>query len=153
MQYLSLFIAFTIFQIGIAAMAGSSPTSSTNRFHSPTAGFTIIKPDAWQFASMEQVAAHRAVARLKDKELEEQIRRRANAPLVVILRHPEPYDALNPSLQVMVRPLGQLEGKSALELLRLVIPTLQRAMADFAFAEPIREMKVGGMPAAFMKAK
>ncbi len=137
------------------ASAGTSATSSadSNRFHSPTAGFAVRKPASWRFASLEQVAANRAVARLKDKELEQQIRQKANAPLVVIQKHREPYDDLNPSAQVMVRPLGQWEGRTALELMRLVVPTLQRAMADFAFVEQVREATVGGMPAAFMKAK
>lgn len=135
-------------------IAADSPTATnTNRFHSPTAGFTVIKPAAWHFASMEQVAAHRAVARLKDKELEKQIRQRANAPLVVVLKHPEPYDDLNPSTQVIVRPLGQLEGKTAVELMRFVVPTIQRAMADFTFVEHVQETKVDEMPAAYMKAK
>jgi hypothetical protein len=153
MHYLRLLVGLTIPWIGLAAIAADAPAVNTNRFHSSTAGFAVIKPAAWQFASMEQVATNRAVARLKDKELEAQIRQRASAPLVVILKHPEPHDDLNPSVQVMVRPLGQLEGKSAMELMRLVVPTIQRAMADFAFVEQIQETKLGGMPAAFMKAK
>jgi hypothetical protein len=143
----------TAFYLTVSAGAADAPASDTNRFHSPTAGFTITKPAGWQFATMEQVAASRAVARLKDKELEAQIRQRANAPLVVITKHPEPHDDLNPSTQVMVRPLGQLEGKSAVELMRLIVPGIQRAMADFTFVEAIQETKVGGMPAAYMKAK
>lgn len=102
---------------------------------------------------MEQVAASRAVARLKDKELEAQVRQRANAPLVAILKYPEPHDDLNPSTQVIVRPLGQLEGNSAVGLMRLIVPTIQRAMADFTFVEQIQEARVGGMNAAYMRAK
>lgn len=153
MHYLLLAIGLMILQIGVATNAADSPAMNTNRIHSPTAGFTVVKPATWQFASLEQVATNRVVARLKDKELEQQIRQRANAPLVVILKHPEPHDDLNPSTQVMVRPLGQLEGKTAVELMRLVVPTIQRAMADFAFVEQIQETKVGGISAAYMKAK
>jgi hypothetical protein len=130
-----------------------SALADSNHFYSPTAGFSITKPANWQFASLEQVAANRAVASLKDKGVETQIRQNTNAPLVAILKHPEPYDDLNPSVQAMVRPLGQLEGKSSLELMHLVIPTLQNAMADFTFEVPIQETTIGGMPAAFMKAK
>jgi hypothetical protein len=154
MQYIRFFIGFvTILFLSVSAHAADLHTNNTNRFYSPAAGFSIIKPAAWQFASMEAVAANRAVARLKDKELEEQIRQRATTPLVVILKHAEPYDDLNPGTQVMVRPLGPLEGKTAVELMRLVIPTIQRAMADFTFVEQIQEAKVSEMPAAYMKAK
>src|SRR5688572_8321410 len=100
--------------------AGANAAEDTNRFHSPTAGFTIVKPAAWQFGSVEQVATNRAVARLKDKELEELIRQKASTPLVVILKHPEPHDDLNPSTQVILRPLGQMQGQSPVELLRMV---------------------------------
>lgn len=153
MHYLRSLIALTVLCISLAAVSADAPAMNTNRFHSPTAGFAVSKPADWQFGSMEQVATNRAIARLKDKELEAQIRQRASAPLVVILKHPEPHDDLNPSFQVMLRPVGQLEGKSATELMRLVVPTIQRAMADFSFVEEIREVRIGQMPAAYMKAK
>lgn len=153
MHHPRLLIGLTVLWIGFAATAAETPAANTNRFHSPTAGFAVVKPAAWQFASMEQVATNRAVARLKDKELEAQVRQRASAPLVVMLKHPEPHDDLNPSVQVMVRPLGQLEGRSAIELMRLVVPTIRRAMADFSLVEEIQETTVGQMPAAYMKAR
>ena len=102
-----------------AGPAGAATTKATaeadsNRFSSPTAGFSITKPPTWVFASVEQIAAYRARVRLNDKDLEEQIRQRASAPLVAITRHPEPFDDLNPSVQVILRPLGQLEGTMAI---------------------------------------
>lgn len=77
MHIKSSFICFLgVIVLGVSANAAGAPAANTNLFHSPTAGFTVVKPAAWQFASMEEVAAHRAVAHLKDKELEEQIRKR-----------------------------------------------------------------------------
>jgi hypothetical protein len=148
-----LISVFTAVYLAVSASGIDSPAVDANRFYSPTAGFSIIKPSAWSFASMEQVAANRAVAQLKDKELQEQIRQRANAPLVAVLKYPEPHDDLNPSIQVIVRPTGQLENKTGVELMHIVVPSIQQAMADFAFVEKIQETKVSGMPAAYMKAK
>jgi hypothetical protein len=128
-------------------------SGDTNVFHSPTAGFTIKKPANWKFGSMEEVTANRARAQLKDKELEEQIKKRASAPLVVVLKHPEPHDDLNPSAQVILRPLGELQGKSATELMEIMVSTISRIMVDFEVVEKIQETKVGGIPAAFVKAK
>lgn len=152
MNRTALLAGLMLAQVAFAAVAADAASPGNDRFHSPTAGFTVTKPASWHFATLEQVAAHRAAARLEDKELEEQMRQRATAPLVVILKHPEPHDDLNPSVQVTVRPLGQLEGRSAVELMRLVVPTIQRAMADFTFVEQIQDATIGGMPAAFMKA-
>ena len=124
----------------LPAMADEKGNSSQDEdtFRSPTAGFSITKPKGWVFATTDQIAANRAHVRLKDKELEEQMRQRASAPLIAILKHKEPYDDLNPSVQVLLRPLGQLEGKSPLELMEIVIPSMQRAMVDFQFVEEIQ---------------
>jgi hypothetical protein len=102
---------------------------------------------------MDQVAANRAQAQLKDKEFQEQMKKRASAPLVVVMKHPEPHDDLNPSVQVIVRPLGELQGKSATALMEIIVPTLSRVMANFETVQPIQETKVGGLPAAYTKAK
>ena len=81
------------------------------------------------------------------------VRSRASAPLIAIMKHEGPYDNLNPSVQVLLRPLGQLEGKSPLELMNIIIPSMQRAMVDFQFVEEIRETVVGGQKAAYVKSK
>lgn len=128
-------------------------SEDTNCFYSPFAGFTITKPKDWQFASVQQVATNRANIRLKDKELEELIKHRASKPLAVILKHPQTYDDLNPTVQVTMRPLGQLEGKSAVELMHLAIPSLQRGMSDFSIIDQPKETKVRHLPAAYLKAK
>ena len=134
--------------------AADIPSSDTNRFHSPTAGFTIVKPKDWHFASAEETAKNRAIARLKDKEIEEQMRQRASAPLIVITKHKEPIEDLNPSVQVIMRPLGQLQGRSALELMtNFVAPSLQNAMANFMFVEKVKETKIAGHSSAYLKAK
>lgn len=153
MQMLRYSVGLTAVSLLSIVNAADLTSGDTNRFHSPTAGFTITKPKDWQFASAQQIATNRATARLKDKELEELIKQRASAPLVVVTKHQEPHDDLNPSVQVMMRPLGQLEGRSAVELMGLVVPSLQRAMADFTFVEKVKETKVGEVSAAYLKAK
>ena len=142
-----------LFASAAAYAQNGKQANPANTFTSPTAGFSITKPAIWVFGTMEQVATSRAAIRLKDKELEQQMRARANAPLVVILKHQEPYDDLNPSVQVLLRPLGQLEGRSAVELMSIVVPTIQRAVVDFTVIEPIKETTVGGQKAAYMKSK
>jgi hypothetical protein len=86
--------------------------------------------------------------------MENLIRAQGNAPLVAFTRHEEPYDDLNPSVQVMFRPLGSLEGKSAAELLQTVaLPTLEKTMVDFERIGEIQTVEVGGQKAAGARAK
>jgi len=68
-------------------------------------------------------------------------------------KHGEPYEDLNPSVQVMFRPLGQLQGKSAVELMKMFVPTIQRTMADFEFVEKIQETIAADREAASAKLK
>lgn len=137
----------------IASTGYSGDDKKTNTYSSPTAGFSITKPTSWRFASLEQVSAARESVRLKDKDLEKAIREQANVPLLVILKYEEPYPDLNPNVQVHVRSLGQLEGKSATEVLSMTIPALKRVMSDFELVDPVKETTVSGMKAAYMKCK
>jgi hypothetical protein len=131
------------------ANAKVPPRSHT--FHSPTAGFTITKPESWVFATTEQIARNRARVRLKDKELEALVRERASLPLVAAAKHPEPYDDLNPSVQVLLRPLGSLAGKSPVELMQIAIVPIQRAVSGFEYVETVRGSSLNGRQAAYVK--
>ncbi len=135
--------------IGVAAgLCLASLSLAQHRFDSPTAGFALTKPANWVFASVQAAQANRDSVRLSDAELEARMKTQANPPLVMITRHPEPYPDLNPSVQVGLRPLGQLEGKSASDLLTMMLPTLEKAYADFKIVTPVQPSTLGGHPAA-----
>jgi len=146
-------LAGVIVLFGICPSGLGKECEEVNTFTSSTAGFTICKPECWSFQSAEAIAENRASARMKDKELEKLVRERANAPLVALTRFPEPYDDLNPSVQVMFRPLGQLADTAPDELMEIVIGPLQNAFEDFTVIEEIQETTVGGQAAAYMRAK
>ena len=44
----------------------------------------------------------------------------ATAPLVAMMKYPEPFDDVNPSFKANIKPLGQLKGKTAIELMAVV---------------------------------
>lgn len=122
-------------------------------FRSEIAGIELAKPDGWDFQNLEVIARHRASVKAKDPEFQEAIERLATAPLVVATKHPEPYESLNPSLQVLVRPLGQLQGSTGMELLQLVLPTLASNFEEFKLVEEISETEVGGILGARLTAE
>jgi hypothetical protein len=132
--------------------ARASAQDDPNVFRSQIARIELAKPTGWHFLDLESIARHRATAKLKDEELQEAILQFATAPLVVATKHPEPYDSLNPSLQVLVRPLGQLTGASGAKILELVKPTLESAFEDFQLLEPVTTFELGGVPAARLTA-
>lgn len=120
-----------------------------NLFESATAGFSLKKPTGWRFASLEQVTKNRASVRLNDEELEKLVQQQATAPLVVMTKHEEPFDGLNPSFQVLIRPLpASLAGATPKQILELVLPSVQKAYQDFARESPIREFTMSSHAAA-----
>jgi hypothetical protein len=128
---------------GAACLAGEA-----DRFRSPTAGFAFEKAPTWVFMTLGAAEENRERIRPDDAELEKQMRERATPALVAAMRHPEPHPDLNPSFQVGLRPLGDLEGRTARQVLDLILPGLQRVFADLRVVEPVREQVVGGLPAA-----
>jgi hypothetical protein len=134
----------TLLLLGVACAA----SADSNRFESPTAGIAFLKPESWLFASMQSTLENREKVRLDDEELDRQMKAQANPPLAVVLKHPEPYPDVNATFQVGLRPLGTLEGKSAKELVEVVLPAMAKMYADFKIVEPVAETEVGGLPAA-----
>jgi hypothetical protein len=67
------------------------------------------------------------------------------------MKHLEPYPDQNPSVQVLLRPLGRNQGVPPVELMRAGIPTIQRGVEGFAFVDGIQATKVGGRDAAYSK--
>jgi hypothetical protein len=131
--------------------AAEGSALDTNVFSNATTGFTIRKPEAWRFASNEEVNTNRSLPQASTKELDQLLRKNKPHRLVVITKYPEPNDELNPTVSVIVRPLGELEGKSAVQVMRAAIGALQNVMKDVAFVEPIQATKVGGLAAGYAK--
>jgi hypothetical protein len=131
----------------LVATAGAAQA----RFDNPTAGISIAPPAGWHVMSMQRVMENRAQVRLGDDELAAGFQR-ATAPLFVFSKYTEPHAAVNPTVQIVLRPAPASLGASATAMLKAATETLQRAFPDFTFVEPIQPAKVAGFPAAYMKA-
>ena len=129
----------------------SQAMDQPNLFNNTTAGFSIQKPEQWSFLSNQLVAASREQINLEDKDLEKMVKERASAPLVAMAKHQEPFEDLNPGVQVMVRPLGPFAAMAPTEMMRMTANQLKNAFPDFAIVEDIQEAQVDGLNAAHMK--
>ena len=129
-------------------VALAAPKSDPDLFRSEIARLEMRKPHGWHFQTLETVLTNRANVKLKDGEFERLVRERAATPLVVATKHEEPYDSLNATLQVLVRPAGPFEGLPAEEILGSVLPVLQTQFTNYSELSPVRSTKVGGQPAA-----
>jgi len=131
------------------ALTGSQ---AGQRFENQTAGIALTRPAGWHTTSLQAVEENRGRVRLADPDLQQALQTRATAPLFVFSKHPEPHPDLNPSIQVTLRPSGNLAGLSATVLLKGAVGTMQRALPDFTYVTPIRATRVSGLPAAHLRA-
>lgn len=149
---LKLYRASIISFIVLCAFGRLAIANEKNVYINPTAGFQIAKPDSWNFMSIEKFTANRENIRLKDEELGVAIRERASAPLVAITKHEEPYDDLNPTITVVLRPVGPLQGKPATEIMAFAVRPMQNAFHDFKYIRDIHEIEISGLKASHMQA-
>lgn len=121
---------------------------ASHTFTSVAAGISITKPEHWRFKSTAPLAAS-ATSRLSDQALMSALRHRGKEPLVVLLKYPEPHD-FNPSVRIMLRPLGTLRGRSAEDILKLLQPFFRRQFRDFSLVGEFEPITLSGVSGAQM---
>jgi len=132
--------------VAACAMAGES-----DAFRSATAGFEITKPADWHYLTAEQNQENLSRVELTDDEYKEALLKYATVPLVAMVKYAEPFDDLNPSVKVNIKPLGELKGMAATEILSLFIPQLEKLFQDFEVAEGPQPVEVSGFPAGYLR--
>ena len=133
----------------VAITATAAPDS--NLFRNPTAGFQISKPDKWQYASAEFDQENLKKTKLNDQEMQEAMQKYANVPMVSMVKYPEPFDDVNPTFKVNIKPLGPLKDKPATEILGLLLPQLEKVFKDYELAQPPTEVEVSGLKGAYVR--
>lgn len=131
----------------LAGRAGCS-----DLYHNADAGFHLTKPAAWHFLPQSVVAKNLALPRLREKDLENAIRSKPEMPFLIVTKFKEPYEGLNPSVQVSFRTQGDLAGKGARVLLERSVARLKENFADYNEVEKVTETLLDGRPAARMAA-
>lgn len=134
----------------LASPLHAKPKHDPDLFRSEVARLALRKPAGWTFQTLQTALENRAKVKLKDAEFEQALTQLASAPLMIAMRHSEPYEKLNPTVQVIVRPAATLEGKSGVEIMTMVAPALARQFADFAMVDSVRAVTVGERPGARM---
>jgi hypothetical protein len=122
-----------------------------NTCGSVTVGFEVTKPDSWQFLTAEQNIENLKRTKLSDEEFQELMLRYATAPLVVIAKYPEPFDDLNPSLKVNVKPFGQLKGVDPKQILAMVSAQFRSIFKDYEVVQEPTDTKVSGIKSGYMR--
>ena len=133
----------------LANAHAASPEGETVRI--PTLGLSVFRPASWVTISAEENARNIRSVQMDDREFQELAARYANAPVFAIAKYPEPYEDLNPSFKINVRPLGGFVGVAPEDILTAALPTFSRAFNDVKVLEGPRSAQVSGRKAAYAR--
>ena len=132
-----------------AAAADDAEKGETVRI--PTLGLTVFRPADWVTITAEENAQNIRSVEMDDREFQELAARYANTPVFAIAKYPEPYEDLNPSFKINVRPLGGFVGVAPEDILTAALPTFSRAFRDLKVVEGPRSAQVSGRKAAYAR--
>lgn len=143
--------AFLSFVFLSLLCAPRTESADTNTYSNPTLGITVTKPKDWQFATIEQHVENLGRAKFKDEEFTKLVQKYSTAPLVVIMKHPEPFDDINPSFKMNLKPLGNLPTEDPKAIISLLLETLRRQLNDLELIIPPKEVTVAKLKASYIK--
>jgi hypothetical protein len=135
----------------LSLLSFSGVANSNNDFESVTVGLKITKPTDWQFLSAQDNMENLKRVDHGSPELKAAILKYATAPLVVMAKYPEPYDDLNPSVKVNIKPLGELDGNNPSKILNLILPQFKKSFQDFNLVQKPVETTIAGLKASYMR--
>lgn len=114
----------------LALLFSSNALANDTIFVSPSHGLEFYKPLKWHWLSAEENKKNLEGAKFGDKKADSLIKKNPSAPLVAITKYKEPYDDLNPSIKVDLKPLGNFQGKNPSEIINAFLPFLKKAFPD-----------------------
>ena len=153
-KYEESFVTFarqSVLAVTLLLWASVGFSSDADVFDSQMAGFQLTKPAGWHYVTAAQNMQNIKAIKLTDAEFHAAMQKYATAPLVAMTKYPEPYDDVNPSFKVNLKPYGGLKGKSPEEIINLVVPQFQKAFRDFAIVQPPTEASISGIKSGYAR--
>lgn len=122
-----------------------------NTFKSVTVGFEVTKPKSWQFVTVEQNLENLKRTKLNDEEFHKLMLKYATAPLVAMMKYPEPFDDLNPSFKVNIKPLGQLKETDPKQILTMLSAQFGNIFKDYEVVQSPIDTRISGIKSGYMR--
>lgn len=135
----------------VSLLSFSVFAQDVNVFESATVGFKVTKPSEWQFVTAEENLERLKNIQLNDEEFKRLMLKYSTAPLVAMMKYPEPFDDLNPSFKVNVKPLGKFKGDDPKKIMGFMLPQFYKMFDNFKLVQPPVDTTVDELPAAYMR--
>ena len=119
-----------------------------DEFYSKIAGFKLQKPKKWHFATSQEYTHNLERIELDDKGLKKKVLQQVTLPLVVITKYKEPYDDVNPSFKVNIKPLGPMSATKPQKIIDMMVPVLKKMFSDLKVKSK-KQVYVAGLKAGY----
>lgn len=143
MKFIKIFIFLLL---SSNALAGNSDDFENKMF-----GFKMSKPSDWHFLTAKEHYEGLKRINLEDKKFQEILAKKSSAPMVVITKHQEPFDDLNPSFKVSVKPIGRLINSNALKTIEAMTPIFEKMFTNFKIQQKPTKIKIFGLEASYTR--
>lgn len=141
----------TLIGLGLVLTSFSAYAQESGVFKSEIAGFEITKPADWQFVTAEQNLENLKNTQVGDKDFQAAMVKYATAPLVAMAKHSEPFNDVNPTLKVNIKPFGPLKGTAPTKILGILVTQFEKVFQDLEIVTPPTAVKVSGLDAGYIK--
>jgi hypothetical protein len=135
-----------------AGQASAAEEKATEFVHAAS-GFSVTTPAGWHVLSEADGEGEQQLKSLKLGSAEQRasLAQYATVPLYAVTKHPEPYNDVNPSFKVNIKPFDELKGKSGVEILVMLVPSIASLLKDFQIAEAPSEVEVAGVKSGHVR--
>ena len=137
--------------VGILISTCSAAADSPNSFVNEAAGLRLEKPNDWVYVTAAQNLDNIKAIKLDDAEFHAAMQKYITAPLVAIMKYEEPYEDVNPSFKVNLKPYGLMKGKTPVELVEFLIPQIGNVFKDFTVDQVPVAVTVSGIESAYAR--
>lgn len=145
------FVIDAIIVLALALLATAGQAAEPSVFKSHTAGIELTKPAEWHYVTAAQNMENIKAMKLSDEEFHAVMQKYSTAPLVAMAKYKEPFDDLNPSFKVNIKPYGGLKGRQSQEIISLILPHFQKIFKDFTIIQAPVEVEVSGIKSAYAR--
>jgi hypothetical protein len=114
---------------------------------------SIDKPAAWNSWRARGIEGYDTTARLDAQQLQAQLSEKRMKLLMVVEKYEDVTVVPNPSLRIVIQPVGNLKGKPAEVLMEHYLVTIKVDTVDFKVRVPIQRLKINGWDAAYAETR
>ena len=125
--------------------------SDENTYDNPGIGISVTKPADWHFGTVEDHRDNLRRMTYRDEEMGEYVREESTAPLVYMMKYPEPYDDLNPTFKVGIRPLGTIPNDQPTAVLTVLLAGFRRTLNELTVQAGPKDTTIDGLPAGYLR--